>query len=93
MQAATYPGEQVGGDGFQCGDCRPVPDPAAAQAIGSPDIPVRRYGTVPPLPDHAPAWEIEAGAEPRTIGDHGGVLVLLAGALAALLGACLLYLR
>ena len=92
MQAETCPGEQVCGKDLHCGDCLPVLDPAAAQAIGTPDIPVRRYGTVPPLPEDERVWEIESGRAPRTIADHGGILVLLAGILAAVLGAWLLYL-
>lgn len=68
-------------------------DPAAAKAIATGAIPVRRYSTVPPLADDEPAWEIEASAPSRTIADHGRIAVLLAALVAAALGAWLLYLR
>lgn len=61
----------------------------------SPDIPVRRYGTVPPPPEEESAWELEparAGAL-RTIGDYGATAVFAAAAAAALLAGWLLYLR
>jgi len=88
------PGAAVCGDDVYCGDCRPTLDPAATQAIGSTAIPVRRYGTIPLLAGDEPAWEIEpAASAPRTIADHGSAAVLLAGVIAALLGAVLLYLH
>jgi hypothetical protein len=67
----------------------------SALSIGTPDIPVRRYGKVPPLPEEEQVWEIEsvAAAAPRTIAEYGGVAVLLAALGAAALAGCVLYLH
>lgn len=54
-----------------------------------PDIPVRRYGTVPDLPDTV--YEMEPMPGTATIADRGGVAVLLAAVLVGGIGAWLLY--
>lgn len=81
-------GEQVCGTDRHCPGCRDLlahPQPLASE------IPVRRYGTVPDLPDDAPDWEIQA--EQRTIGDYGATAVLAAALGAALVAGALIYLR
>jgi hypothetical protein len=88
---AQCSGQQVCRQDLHCGDCRTRPYAIA----GDPGIPVRRYGTVPPLEDE-PAWEVEplATAEaPRSVGDYGGTAVFLAAAVAAALAGCVLYLH
>lgn len=54
----------------------------------TPDIPVRRYGTVPDLPDTVYEMEPLPG---RTIAERGGIAVLAAATVAGAVGAWLLY--
>jgi len=54
-----------------------------------PDIPVRRYGTVPDLPDTV--YEMETVPAAGTIADRGGLAVLLVALLVGGVGAWLLY--
>jgi hypothetical protein len=54
-----------------------------------PDIPVRRYGTVPDLPDTV--YEMEPVPGGRTIAERGGLAVLLAAVMVGAVGAWLLY--
>jgi hypothetical protein len=56
------------------------------------DIPVRRYGSVPPLDDE-PVWEQIDARPPRTIAESGGAAVLLAALATAALVGLLLYLH
>ena len=99
-------GEQVCGSDGHCVESHAVREPAATRSVGSrPDIPVRRYGTVPPFPEeNESVWEIEAeeraeplrlavATAPRTIAEYGGTAVLLAALSAAALAGCVLYLH
>ncbi|HEX7890692.1 MAG TPA: hypothetical protein VF522_15125 [Ramlibacter sp.] len=54
-----------------------------------PGIPVRRYGTVPDLPDTV--YEMEPAPGGRTIAERGGLAVLLAALMVGAAGAWLLY--
>jgi hypothetical protein len=82
------------GKGRPCGACRRKRSRRGAQPIGTPEIPVWRYGTVPPPPPDEPGpGRPPAAATPRTIGEYGGTVVLVAGLCAAVLAAWLLYLR
>ena len=73
----------------------PAGEDAAAHAgcgIGRrSDIPVRRYGSVPPLDDE-PVWEQVDRGRPRTIADSGGTAVLLVALATAAVVGLLLYL-
>jgi hypothetical protein len=88
-------GEQVCGTDSHCPGCRDLLAHPEMHAAGAQAIPIRRYGTVPDLPDDSPGWEIQnvAHATPRTIGEYGAVTVLAAGVAAALVAGLLLYLR
>jgi len=78
-----------------CAACRRDLERASSRSIGTRDIPVRRYGKVPPLSEDEPVWEVEpvSAATPRTIGEYGGGAVLLAALGAAALAGCMLYLH
>ena len=54
-----------------------------------PDIPVRRYGTIPDLPDTV--YEMEPAPGAGTIADRGGLAVLFAALLVGGIGGWLLY--
>lgn len=56
------------------------------------DIPVRRYGAVPPLDDE-PVWEQIDAPGPRTVADSGGAIVLLVALVTAAVVGLLLYLN
>ena len=91
-QALCY-GEQVCKKDEHCSTCRAVleaEDPCVDLSL--PGIPVRRYGTVPPLEDE-PVWQVEAlpAEGPRTIAEYGGAAVFLAALGAAAVAGCLLY--
>ncbi|MBC5786359.1 hypothetical protein H8N03_25705 [Ramlibacter sp. USB13] len=79
---------------LHCQGCRAALASPSSQALTlQPGIPVRRYGTVPPLDDE-PAWVVEplaSGEAPRTIAEYGGTAVLLAAAAAAAVAGWLLY--
>jgi hypothetical protein len=61
-------------------------------SIGTAQVPVRRYGTVPPPPEEVPYLEAQDDEPPpRTIGERGGLAVCVGGLLAALVGGALLY--
>ena len=67
--------------------------PDAGRAIGTRgDIPVRRYGSVPPLDDE-PVWENIDARPPRTIADSGGAAVLLVALATAVIAGLMLYLN
>lgn len=86
-------GEPVCGAGEHCAACRAVLDAQDPFVIVSqPGIPVRRFGTVPPLEDE-PVWQVEtlAAGNPRTIGEYGGTAVFLAAIGAAAVAGLLLY--
>ena len=78
-----------------CGACRDALERASVRSIGTPEIPVRRYGRVPQPPEYESVWEVEPGAAapPRTIGEYGAVAVFLAALGAAALAGCVLYLH
>ena len=61
--------------------------------IGTPEVPVRRYGEVPRPPDGMLYLEEvdEGGAAPRTIGERGARAVWAAALLAGLVAGALLY--
>lgn len=56
------------------------------------DIPVRRFGSLPPLDDE-PVWEQMDPGRPRTVGDSGGAAVLLVALATAAIVGLLLYLN
>ncbi|MBK6004530.1 hypothetical protein JJB11_00380 [Ramlibacter ginsenosidimutans] len=56
------------------------------------DIPVRRYGSVPP-PDDEPVWEQIDRGRPRSIAESGGAAVLLVALATAAVVGLLVYLR
>ena len=55
-----------------------------------PDIPVRRYGTIPDLPDTV--YEMEPGPGARTIAERGALAVLAVAVVVGAVGVWLLYL-
>jgi len=64
-----------------------------AQPFATPDIPVRRFGTVPDLHDDSSGWEIQSTAQaaPRTIAEFGAAAVFASAVAAALVAGTLIY--
>lgn len=87
-------GEQVCRQDPHCVACRAA-IAGGAESMALDGIPVRRYGTVPPLAEDEPGWEIEPGtaSAPRTIAETGATAVFLAALGAAALAGWALYLH
>lgn len=64
------------------------------KSIGTAQVPVRRFGTVPPLPEE-PAFlegeEEEEAPRGRTIGERGALAVWMGAAVVAVVAGVLLY--
>ena len=93
--AAGYDGERVRGQGLEGARRHGRGRDVSYSIAVDPGIPVRRYGTVPPLEDEA-AWMVEPLASeepPRTIAEIGGAAVFLAAMGAAAVAGWVLYLR
>lgn len=65
------------------------------KSIGTAQVPVRRFGTVPPLPEEPAFLEFEEEEEDvprgRTIGERGALAVWMAAAVVAVVAGVLLY--
>lgn len=94
MQIQAECGDETAGVRDGAGsDSGTLAGPDARHAIGTRgDIPVRRYGSVPPLDDE-PVWEQIDARPPRTIADSGGAAVLLVALATAAVVGLLLYLH
>jgi len=67
--------------------------PSRGRSIGTAQVPVRRFGTVPPAPDEVLFLEGAQQEAPRasTIAERGALAVWLAALAAALVAGWLLY--
>ena len=61
------------------------------QSIGTAQVPVRRFGTVPPVRGDLRSLEAAEAPPVRTIGERGALAVWLAALAAALVAGFLLY--
>lgn len=67
------------------------------KSIGTAQVPVRRFGTVPPLPEEPAFLEFEEEEEEekaprgRTIGERGALAVWMGAAVVAVVAGVLLY--
>lgn len=63
------------------------------KSIGTAQVPVRRFGTVPPLPEEPALLEGEEEEAPRgrTIGERGALAVWMGAAVVAVVAGVLLY--
>lgn len=81
--------------------CPREADPGASQdilrssplrpAVPLPDIPVRRFGSVPPLEDDIAYEVVQDAAAARTIAEYGSAAVWMAGLSVACLAGLALY--
>lgn len=64
---------------------------ATRKSGGQVDIPVRRFGVVPPPPEEELSYEIDDRPVARTIGERGAVAVWLGAVMAACIAAFVVY--
>jgi hypothetical protein len=84
-------GKQVCTVDEHCAPCRDALSSMRPSAIGSPAIPVRRFGTLPPVEDDLAYEVMRDEVSARTIAEHGAAAVWMAALSAACLAGVLLY--